>query len=108
MNDMPHDNFDLSEIFDLKRQKAVTSFVGRFEELFRQRAEVGNDMKELVDEAKEAAFSAVEVAAMKDIAKWKTGDKVIGAAVKLAALRRVSNAIKLDLFSWADQHRDQA
>jgi uncharacterized protein (UPF0335 family) len=108
MDDTPRDKPDLSEIFDLNRHKAVAGFVGRFEELMRQRTEVGNDLKELTDEAKEAAFSPVEVAAMKDIAKWKTGDKVLGAAVKLAALRRVSNAIKLDLFSWADQQRDQA
>jgi uncharacterized protein (UPF0335 family) len=107
MSDKPEkDKPDLSEIFDLNRHKAVAGFVGRFEELFKERTAVGNDLKELTDEAKEAAFSTVEVAAMKDIAKWKTGDKVLGAAVKLAALRRVSNAIKLDLFSWADQQRE--
>jgi hypothetical protein len=98
---------DLSEMFDLKRHKAVAGYVARFEELMKQRLAVANDLSELTSEAKEAAFSRIEVAAMKDIAKWKVGDKTLSAAVKLAALRRVSRAIKLDLFSWADQQRDQ-
>lgn len=104
--DTPKDKPDLAELFDLKRHKAVSGFVGRFEELQRQRVAINDDFAELTNEAKEASFSPVEVAAMKDIAKWRTGDKVLGAAVKLAALRRVSNAVKLDLFSWADQHRE--
>jgi uncharacterized protein (UPF0335 family) len=104
--DTPHDKPDLSEIFDLKRHKAVTGYVARFEELFKERQAISTDIKELTDEVKEAEFTPVEVAAMKDVAKWKTSDKVLGAAVKLAALRRVANALKLDLFSWSDEHRD--
>jgi uncharacterized protein (UPF0335 family) len=104
--DTPHDKPDLSEIFDLKRHKAVTGYVNRFEELFKERQAITTDIKELTDEVKEAEFTPVEVAAMKDIAKWKVGDKVLPAAVKLAALRRVANALKLDLFSWADEQRD--
>lgn len=96
---------DLSDIFDLNRHKAVTAFVGRFEQLLRDREAVTADIAQLKEEIKKAAFTPVEVAAMWDIAKWRNGDKVVGAAVKLAALRRVSNAVKLDLFSWADQHR---
>lgn len=104
------DKPDLSEMFDLKRHKAVAGYVTRFEELMKQRKAVASDIEELTTEAKEAAFSGIEVSAMKDIAKWKTGDKVLSAAVKLAALRRVSTAIKLDLFAWADDQgkRDAA
>lgn len=97
---------DLSEIFDLNRHKAVTNYVDRFEELFRQRDAVQNDIKELVAEAKEAMFSPVEIRAMVDVAKWRKDDKGNAAAEKLAALRRVSNATKFDLFSWADAARN--
>jgi uncharacterized protein (UPF0335 family) len=97
---------DLSEIFDLNRHKAVANYTDRFEELFRQRDAIGNDVKELAAEAKEAMFSPVEIRAMQDIAKWRKDDKANAAAEKLAALRRVSNATKFDLFSWADLHRD--
>lgn len=101
-----HAKPDLSEIFDLKRHKAVAGFVSRFEELFRDRQAVTDDIGELANEVKEANFSPIEVAAMKDIARWKTSDKLTGAAIKLAALRRVANAVKLDLFAWADEHRE--
>lgn len=97
---------DLSAIFDLNRHKAVSSYVERFEELFRQKDAVQNDVKELASEAKEAMFSPVEVKAIQDVAKWRKDDKANAASEKLAALRRVSNAIKFDLFSWSDQHRD--
>jgi uncharacterized protein (UPF0335 family) len=96
---------DLSEIFDLNRHRAVTSYTDRFEELFRQVDAVRNDIKELANEAGEAMFSPVEVKAMQDVAKWRKDDKGNAAAEKLAALRRVCNATKFDLFSWADQHR---
>lgn len=104
----PKEKPDLSEIFDLKRHKAVTAFVARFEQLLRDRDGVNADILQLKDEAKQAAFTPIEVGAMYDIAKWRNGDKIVGAAIKLAALRRVSNAVKLDLFSWADQHKDDA
>lgn len=108
MPDIPNEKRpDLSEIFDLNRHKAVASFVGRFEELERQREALADDVRELKAEAREAMFSKVEVKAMADIAKWKTGDKMNAAAEKLAALRRVTNAVKLDLFAWADQQREQ-
>ena len=102
-----HPKPDLSEIFDLSRNKAVSSFVDRFERLFRDRDAVSEDIKEVSAEAKEAMFSPVEVKAMQDIAKWRKDAKSNAAAEKLAALRRVSNAVNLDLFSWADQHRAQ-
>lgn len=100
--------FDLSEIFDINRHKAVASYVDRFEELLRQKDAVSNDIKELATDAKEQMFSPVEVKAMQDVAKWRKDDKANAAAEKLAALRRVSNAIKFDLFSWSDQHRSEA
>lgn len=96
---------DLSEIFDLNRHKAVTNYVERFEDLLRQKDAVQQDIKELAAEAKEALFSPVEIKAMQDVAKWRKDDKGNAAAEKLAALRRVSNAIKFDLFSWSDRVR---
>ena len=105
MNDIPNDKKpDLSEIFDLTRHKAVAGFTDRFENLYRQRDEITDDIHELSVEAKDNMFSPVEVRAMKDIARWRIDDKHNAAAAKLAALRRVSNAVKLDLFSWADAH----
>lgn len=107
MNAIPNEpKPDLSEIFDLNRHKAVTNYVDRFEELFRQRDAVQNDVKELAAEAKEAMFSPIEIRAMQDIARWRKDDKGNAAAEKLAALRRVSNATKFDLFSWADAARE--
>lgn len=95
---------DLSEIFDINRHKAVTNYVERFEDLLRQKDAVANDIKELGIEAKEAMFSPVEIKAMQDVAKLRKDDKANAAAEKLAALRRVANAIKFDLFSWSDKH----
>lgn len=109
MNSIPNEKKpDLSEIFDLNRHKAVTNYVDRYEELFRQKDEVSNDIKELSMEVKEAMFSPMEIRAMQDVAKLRKDDKANAAAEKLAALRRVANAIKFDLFSWSDKHRDEA
>ena len=106
MHDIPDaPKRDLSEVFDLTRDKAVANYVTRFEELYRQRDAVGQDIKELAGEAKEALFSPVEVKAMQDIAKWRKDDKGNAAAEKLSALRRVSTAATFDLFSWADTAR---
>ena len=99
---------DLSEIFDLDRHKAVRDYMARFEELIRQKNAVQQDIKELAAEVKEAMFSPVEVKAMQDIAKLRVDDKGNAAAEKLAALRRVSNALHMDLFAWADEHRKAA
>ena len=103
--DAPDKKPDLSEIFDLKRHKAVAGYVARFEELYGQRIALNGDFSELTNEVRESDFSPVEVAAMKNVAKWKADDTVNGAAAKLAALRRVANALKLDLFAWADAER---
>lgn len=106
----PHDDNepkpDLSEIFDLNRHKAVADFTDRFQELERQKEVVNNDIRQLKDDAAEAMFSPVEIKAMAQIAKWRQKDQNNAAAEQLAALRRVSNAVKLDLFSWADKHRE--
>lgn len=40
-----------------------------------------------------------------NIAKLRKDDKSNAASEKLAALRRVSNAVKFDLFAWSDQHK---
>ena len=106
MNAIPNEKKpDLSEIFDLNRHKAVASYVERYEELFRQKDIIANDVKELSHEAKASMFSPVEIKAMQDIAKLRKDDKANAAAEKLAALRRVANAIKFDLFSWSDEYR---
>ncbi|MER8619207.1 DUF2312 domain-containing protein [Mesorhizobium sp. M1409] len=109
MSDIPNEKKppDLSEIFDLDRHKAVRSYTDRFEELFRQRQAVTDDISQLSNEAKEAMFSPVDIKAMKTIARWRESGTSNAAAEALAALRRVSNAVKLDLFSWADQQRSE-
>lgn len=99
---------DLSEIFDLNRHKAVANFVDRFEQLTRDKDAVLQDIKEVAAEAKEAMFSPVEVKAMQDIAKWRVADKNNAAAEKIAALRRVATAVKVDLFAWADRERSSS
>ena len=43
---------------------------------------------------------------MKDVAKWRANDQALDAAHRLAAIRRVSNAVSLDLFQWSDAHRE--
>lgn len=106
MNSIPNEKKpDLSEIFDLNRHKAVANYVDRFEELLRQRDQAQADIRELVVEAKAAMFSPVEIRSMQDIAKWRKDDKANAAAEKLAALRRVSNAVRVDLFTWSDAHK---
>lgn len=105
MSDTPKALPDLSEMFDLNRHKAVAAFVDRFENLLRDQQALSEDLKQVAGDAKEAAFTPVEVKAMRDLARWRVNDQFISAAHKLAALRRVSNAIKADLFTWADQHR---
>jgi len=96
---------DLSEIFDINRHKAVNDFVARFEELFRQADAVRNDIKELSDEAQEAMFGPDDIKAMKTVAKINKDNGKLAAAASLAALRRVSNATKLDLFIWSDEQK---
>ena len=97
---------DLSEIFDVKRNKAVRDYVQRFLDLYYRRDEVSADIKALAMEVKNAMFSPAEVRAMQDVAKWRKDDKGNAAAGKIAALRRVSSAVKYDLFSWADHRED--
>jgi len=101
-----HPKPDLSEIFDLNRHKAVGNYVDRFIDLFRQKDAIGEDIKELAAEAKAAMFSPFEIGAMRNIAKWRKDDKGNAASEKLAALRRVSNAVKFDLFAWADKQKN--
>lgn len=99
---------DLSEIFDLKHTRAARDYVNGFLDLYRKRDEVTAEIKALAEAARAHLFAPAEVKAMQDIAKWKKDDKGNAAAGKLAALRRVSNAIKFPLFSWADRDRGEA
>lgn len=98
----PKKPVDLSEMFDLSRDKAVARYVDGFEDLLRQKDAIQQDIKELAGQAKESMFTPVEIKAMQDIAKWRKDDKGGPAAEKLAALKRVGRAAKFDLFSWAD------
>ena len=48
MSDIPNEKKpDLSEIFDLNRHKAVSTYTERFEQLFRDKDAIQNDIKEL-------------------------------------------------------------
>jgi hypothetical protein len=98
---------DLSEIFDLKHSRAARDYVNGFMDLYRRRDALGAEVKAAAEAAR-TVFSPVEVKALQDIAKWKVADKGNAAAGKIAALRRVSTAVKYDLFSWADRDRDEA
>jgi uncharacterized protein (UPF0335 family) len=93
---------DLSEMFDLTRDKAVNNFVDSFESLHRQKDAIAADIKQLKDDAKEAMFSKTDIKAMETVAKWRKDDKKDAGREMIAALKRVSNAAKFDLFSWAD------
>lgn len=103
MNDQTPQKPDLSEMFDLNRDKAVSQLVEQFEDLYRQRDAASQDIKELAAQAKQEMFTPADIKAMQDIAKWRKDGKGNAAAEKLAALRRVSRACKYDLFVWADQ-----
>lgn len=94
---------DLTEIFDLNRHKAVADYVERFENLMADREAIQADIKQLASDAKKDAFSKLEIQAMKKIAKWRRDAKANDAAAMLAALKRVANAVKMPLFSWADR-----
>lgn len=107
MNDQTPEKPNLAEMFDLSRDKTVSKLVEQFEDLYRQRDAATQDIKELAAQAKEEMFSPVDIKAMQDIAKWRKDGKQNAAAEKLAALRRVSNAVKYDLFSWADSGKPE-
>lgn len=96
---------DLSEIFDLNRHKAVRDYTEGFEALFRERDAVNDKVRDLANQASQDLFSPDDINAMKAIARWRKDGKGNDAAGKLAALRRVSNAVQYDLFSWSDRHR---
>ena len=96
----PASKADLNEIFDLDRKKLTRQLVDRFEQCMREADQAKADMRELVDECKEAAFGPKDIAAMKKIAKLRKEDKRGDAQEQLAALERISDAVGFDLFNW--------
>lgn len=93
---------DLSEMFDLSRDKAVNNYVDSIEALMRQKDAITADIKQLRDDAREAMFSKADIKAMETVAKWRKDDKKGAGQEMLAALKRVSKAARFDLFSWAE------
>lgn len=92
---------DLSDVFDRNRDSAVRDFVDRFENLMRDRDDIGAGIRDVAAEAKKFKFSPAEIKAMKDIARLRKDDKRLQSAAALAALRRVGHACEYDLFTWA-------
>lgn len=91
----------LSEILDLDGNGRIAAYVGRFEEKYRERKAVSDDLRALADEAfTEGMLSKREVEAVKKIAKWRHDDKLGAAQEHIGALRKVAAAVKVDLFSW--------
>jgi hypothetical protein len=92
----------LSEVFDLKGEKKIVNYVSRFEELFRQRESINADLKQCAEDAREDLLTKREVEAVKKIAKWRVDDKLGAAQELFTAMHRVSRAVRVDLFSWAE------
>lgn len=93
---------DLSQMFDLSGDKKIATYVQRFEELFRQRAAISAELKQLSEDAYLDMMPKREVEACKKIAKWRLDDKLGGVQELLAAIKRVGAAIKIDLFNWQE------
>lgn len=92
----------LEEILDLDGNGRIAAYVGRFEDLYRQRKAVTDDLKSLADEAfTDGMLLKREVEAVKRIAKWRLDDKLGAAQELFGAMRKVSAAIKVSLFDWA-------
>lgn len=98
----PKRDKDLAEIFDLDRKRAVRTLVDNMEQSLRDIQTAQDDLKELVSSAREAAFSARDIAAMKTIARLRLKDEAGAAREKLEALERISEAVGFNLFDWAD------
>jgi len=93
---------DWSAALDLSRTTATKSFVDRMEECMRQQQTASDDLKEVIADAKEAEFSARDIAAMKKVAQLRLKDQRGRAQEQLEALNRIGKAVGFDLFDWAD------
>lgn len=102
----PRPDKDLAEIFDLTREKLVGQMVDNMEQCMRDIQTAQDDLKEIVAGAREAAFSARDVTAMKTIARLRMKDQGGAAREKLEALQRVSHAVGFNLFDWADSRQN--
>jgi uncharacterized protein (UPF0335 family) len=92
---------DFAKMFDLDRPTAIKNFVGEMENRMRDIETAQSDLKAIVEAAKEAEFTAREVAAMRTVAKLRLKDKKGEAREKLEALERIGKAVGFDLFDWA-------
>jgi hypothetical protein len=99
---MADDDGDLGEIFDLDRKGLTKKLVEDMERCMHAAAAAQEELKGVAATASESQFSRREVAAMKRIAMLRCKDKLAAAKAELEALERVSTAIGLDLFGWAD------
>lgn len=96
----PEKAVDLSKMFDLSGDKKIAEYVQKFEELYRMLDAAKSDIKQLTDDAAQDFLTKKEIAAVKKVAKWRLDDKMGAAQETFGAIRRVSDAIKADLFGW--------
>lgn len=92
---------DFAKMFDLDRTTLTKSMVDRMETCMRDMETARGDLKEVIEQAKEAEFGKRDIEAMKKIAKLRLDDKKGAAQEQLAALERVGKAVGFDLFDWA-------
>lgn len=92
---------DFAKMFDLDRTTLTKSMVDRMETCMRDMETARGDLKEVIEQAKEAEFGKRDIEAMKKIAKLRLDDKKSAAQEQLEALERVGKAVGFDLFDWA-------
>lgn len=92
---------DFAKMFDLDRTTLTRSMVDRMEQCLRDAETARGDLKEVVEQCKEAEFGKRDIEAMRKIAKLRLDDKKGAAQEQLEALERVGKAVGFDLFSWA-------
>jgi hypothetical protein len=80
----------------------IKSMVSRAEECLGAIKDGQTDLKALTEEAKELQISAMEMAAIKRIAKLRLDGQLGKARRQLRALEEVAAAAGVDLFGWQD------
>ena len=90
---------DWTKKLDLNRTAITADFVARMEACMRQQQTAADDLKEVVAQANEAEFSKRDIEAMKKIARLRLKDQIGRAREQLDALRRIGDAVQIDLFS---------
>lgn len=84
----------------------IKDLVGRAEQCLGDIKSAQDDLKQIVEEAKQAQLSRSEIAAVKQIAKMRNDGKVGEAQRKLQALATISSAVGMDLFAWGASRPD--